>query len=248
MIGNWQSPPKSIHIESKQVHIWRAIMTMTKENAAHYWNYLSVDERQRAKKFHFKQQQEEYISAKGILRSILSKYISIDPEQLLFSYSYFGKPRLQLADTIKPIYFNVSHSQNCFLYAVSADAEIGVDIEYYKPINFTAIAKDFFSVIEYQQFSMVPEIEIGKLFYTLWTCKEAFIKAISKGLSFPLKEFDIQIENSNAKVISIQNNNELAKSWTLETFNPCLNYFAAFAIKHQVENVCHWLWDEQPNK
>ena len=72
---------------------------------------------------------------------------------------------------------------------------LGIDIEFLRDdVEYLKIAQRFFSDQEYQYFKDCPQHEIKTLFFTLWTAKEAFIKALGTGLAISLQSFDIVLD------------------------------------------------------
>ena len=113
------------------------------------------------------------------LKSIgLVQYILKD-----LKFSKFEKPYFD--DSID---FNISHSGEFVICAISLEGKIGVDIEEIKPILFTEL-KMFFSPKECNEIKRSADSTIS--FYRYWTQKEAFLKAIGMGLNIPINEAEI---------------------------------------------------------
>lgn len=81
-------------------------------------------------------------------------------------------------------------------------------------------------------------------FFRIWTCKEAFIKAVGKGLSFPLKEFDIDITQDQLRLVGIRHTNESTDvvvenslKWSLIPIAAPNNYVATLAIRENVTTI-----------
>jgi 4'-phosphopantetheinyl transferase len=87
---------------------------------------LSEEERRRGQRFRFPILQRRFAAGRGALRTILGKYLSVDPGRLVFSYNPHGKP--SLPDSATDIQFNVSHSHDLMVAAMCRNT-IGVDIE-----------------------------------------------------------------------------------------------------------------------
>lgn len=111
--------------------------------------------------------------------------------QLHYDYNLQGKPFLKGI----PLYFSLSHSGNYVLCGVS-EAEIGVDIQEERIVDFRKISQRFFTeeerrILEACSENCDSEGEVGKregeeaprkLFYRLWTQKEAYGKLTGGGL------------------------------------------------------------------
>jgi 4'-phosphopantetheinyl transferase len=229
----WCEPPSTLPpLKSHVVHIWRA-------NLDHYSkpSVLSPDETARAERFKFDVHRNRFIAARTILRRLLSQYLNHAPDSLQFEYTSYGKPYLPHSS----IFFNLSHANEWALYAISLEEKTGVDIEHVKPDrDMENIAARFFSNTENQWLKKIPEDKKQEAFFRIWTCKEAFIKAIGEGLSFPLKDFDVAIVDHSARIVSINQNEKEAALWSCVALDPVENYTAALAIRSPVEQLVLW--------
>ena len=141
---------------------------------------LSVQEQEKAARFKFLRDRNSYIVTHALLRIILGNHLGSEPAEIEFISNDFGKP--SLAGKCKKIHFNLSHSSECSVLAFSIKSEIGVDIEKIDPgFDFDLIAKAHFSETE-NSFIDAERDESRKRFYTVWTRKEALLKAIGTGI------------------------------------------------------------------
>jgi 4'-phosphopantetheinyl transferase len=180
------------------------------EDEIHIWNYdlgkiiplknqlekiLSVDELVRANKFHFEIDRERFICSRGLLRILSGVYTGISPNEINFTVNDYGKPLLSKIHNKPGFHFNLSHSKQFMAVGFVKDALIGVDVELVKPLkDHLEIAKRFFSNSEIEQLNSFPTDKILDGFYSCWTAKESVIKLSGEGLSYPLKDFDVQIK------------------------------------------------------
>lgn len=149
---------------------------------------LSAEERDRAARFHFDKHRRYFTAARGILRELLGTYLGKPPSAIEFSYNPYGKP------AVEGIYFNLSHSDNRALYAVSRAREVGVDIERINP-SFAdeQIPEQYFSPAEVKVLRALPKERQIEAFFNCWTRKEAYVKARGLGLSLDLQSFDVTL-------------------------------------------------------
>lgn len=198
MKNSWQTwfiPPK---INSNEIHIWRSNLFVNEDLLASYLKTLSNNEISRANSFYFKKDKISFIAARGILRDIISRYTKLKPKDIQFVYSKFGKPYLTTAQNNQKLYFNVAHSNDYGIYAFTKNVDIGVDIELYQNIsNLAEVAECIFSNSEYKKLRNLTYNKKHDYFYTLWTAKESFVKALGLGLSYDLQ----QIRKNYPKVI-----------------------------------------------
>jgi 4'-phosphopantetheinyl transferase len=240
----WNNPPQTLTLSSNDIHIWRANLDLNIEQIEMFYQTLSADEKIRAERFHFNRHRNFFIAARGILRAILSRYADIEPHQLRFNYGTRGKPTIAESCGVENLEFNVSHSEEIALYGITSASEIGIDIEKVRSLaDAEQIAKRFFSHQEFTWLNQLPVSQKEAAFFSLWTCKEAYLKAIGEGLAFGLDQFQISFDSKNSpEIISIQGNQQVGIPWVLQQLNPVLGYVGSVAVK--VDNPCfsYWQW------
>jgi len=155
---------------------------------------LSDDEQARAARFKVEHAHRSFIVSRGILRTILGEILDCAPETIEFGQGPHGKPFLAGAHAESPISFNVSHSGDLFLYAVSRSrATLGVDVERKKEEReFEKLAQRFFAPAEARQLlEEASRDDRLHSFYRCWTRKEAYLKARGTGLTTKLDTFEV---------------------------------------------------------
>jgi 4'-phosphopantetheinyl transferase len=232
-------------LDKKEVHIWHASLEADHTSIDLYRNMLSVDERERAAKFCFEKDRNHFIVARGILRNILSKYLDIKPSELLFKYNEYGKPELVNNRCGEEVYFNLSHSHGLALFAISHYPEIGIDIEYMRADTIKEpIAEHFFSKRESTLLRALPLDLQTEAFFNCWTRKEAYIKAIGKGLSISLDQFEVTLlPGEPAALLSDNQHPQEVCKWTLYNLSPAMCYIGALAVKAIDLSIKHWHWN-----
>jgi 4'-phosphopantetheinyl transferase len=151
---------------------------------------LDAQEQQRARRFHNALHRRRFVAGRVLLRSLLAECLKTEPSQVRLRYGQHGKP--ELVDS--SLRFNVSHSENTAVYAIGENVRLGIDVEILRPVpDAEALAKRYFSLAEQRDFALCPAEKKSMAFLTLWTRKEAYIKAIGEGLSHPLDAFDITL-------------------------------------------------------
>jgi 4'-phosphopantetheinyl transferase len=204
-----------------------------------FWNIseklfknLSADEIKRAKRFHFENDKKHFIIGRGILRSLLGKFLNTEPSSIAFSYAKNGKPSIVIpADN--NLFFNISHSHNRIVLALSYAADLGIDIEFRKELlDIDRLAKNYFSMNENKIFSRLTEQEKSGAFFDCWTRKEAFVKAVGGGLTIPFNSFDVSVESCKSpKLLRVGGNYTTVEEWQLFNLQMAKGYSGALAIK-----------------
>lgn len=224
-------------IENNSVHLWRASLIDLIPHEEKYLKLLNEDELQRAHRFHFQQHRQRFAIARGILREILSLYTDIKPKDIIFHYGPRGKPYLSHHSKLQ---FNVSHSEDAAVYALTINAEIGVDIQKIENKFQDGVAKRFFSDSEYEALQKLPDQDRPTAFYRIWAGKEALIKAVGEGLYVSLGDFSVSLnEKSQWILISHEQHSD---RYYLENFDAYTDYCSAFATAQKIEKICYWEW------
>jgi 4'-phosphopantetheinyl transferase len=225
--------PEIFDLCTNEVHIWRANLDSFSPQAKNFEKILSADELERANHFYFQKDQNRFRWGRALLRIILGSYLHQEPTQITLDYNPFGKPLLAKFPEGKSLHFNLSHSQGIALYAVTQGKEIGIDIEQLRP-DFPSkkIAERFFTAQESDRLSEVPSEKKSEFFFSLWTCKEAYLKAKGMGLHLPLDQFEVNsIFGELTQRLIIANNPQEANRWSIRQFTPTPGYIAAVAVE-----------------
>lgn len=155
---------------------------------------LSAEEVARADKFYFPRDQKRYIAGRGMLRKLLGQYLDKSPASIELTYTPYGKPFLK-QDALK---FNLSHASGMVSYAFCHDQEVGIDIEWqYREVDINILVERFFSPAEIFAIRQLQGAARKALFFRFWTRKEAFLKAMGMGVSFPLEQVTVSTQSGN---------------------------------------------------
>ena len=197
--------------QPKGVDIWLLdFSTLTKKQIANLSNFLSPEELTRAQTF--KHKQHDFVATRALVRKVLTHYTGIPSASLEFARREQGKPYLANS----PIYFNLSHSGNFAVLAVTTLGEIGIDIETIRPRNFLAIAERYYHADEFKQLLATPEAEREPLFFKIWTLKEAFFKATGGGISTGLDKVVFSFRNSTITATFCESLNLPNNKWQFQ--------------------------------
>jgi 4'-phosphopantetheinyl transferase len=222
----WQPAPADLTLLSDEIHVWRIDLDQAKPQLQNLAATLSSDETARAERFYFEEHRQRFIAGRGIVRMILGRYLGIKPSQLEFNYQQRGKPVLADRFVDSGLAFNLSHSQGLGLCAVSCTRQIGVDLEYIRPMSdLEALAKRFFLPREYEMLRSQSPNQQQEVFFRYWTCKEAYLKATGDGLS-QLEQIEVSLTPTEPAKLQI------SEDWSLFELVPANNYVAAVAIEN----------------
>jgi 4'-phosphopantetheinyl transferase len=172
-----------------------------------------------------------FTAARAALREVLATELGTQPAAVAFDYGVHGKPALARPWT-GALAFNLSHSGEIALIALTRRGDVGVDIERHRDMAFQdGLVRRYFSAAENAAYFALPPAEREIRFFDLWTCKEALVKALGQGLSFPLKAFDVTLSGREGHLERLEQASGVDSGWCLTGFVPAEGYSAAVALR-----------------
>lgn len=151
----------------------------------HYLTLLDEGERLRYESLLRSGARRQFLLGRAMLRCALARRMNREPGELRFQRREDGKP--ELVSPAGGWRFNLSHSRHWVVLAVGQADEIGVDVEHHRRRNdIDGIAARFFSAEEYRELAKLPVAERRQRFFELWTLKEAYVKALGRGIATAL--------------------------------------------------------------
>jgi len=216
-----------------EVDIWSIPLDKTDDDFDALRDLLDTTELERYNKLH-PNHQHRYLISHAACRHILGHYTKTPARQIIYSKNDHGKPAL---DHEHPVYFNLSHSHDLALLAISSHSEVGIDVEY---INHKAqwqkIAQRFFTAEEVSFLLNQPEERQEELFFQIWTRKEAYIKAIGTGLKTSLSSFSVISGNTIAPLNSAKSK----ATWYLQDLNLSTLYKTAMVQATPIKKIRYY--------
>ncbi|MCY4104119.1 MAG: 4'-phosphopantetheinyl transferase superfamily protein [bacterium] len=153
---------------------------------------LDEAERSRRDRFQHTQARRRFVLCRAALRSLLCAQLGCPNDSLSFGIAEGGKPFAIVDGRPVPVGFNVSHSGRHGLIALAAAGRVGVDVEEYAPRrDLGRLIAAVFGPDEQADLAAVSGGDRVRLFFRLWTLKEAAAKALGTGLSFDVSRFEI---------------------------------------------------------
>jgi 4'-phosphopantetheinyl transferase len=135
------------------------------------------------------------VIARAALRHLLGGYLDLEPARIEFALGANQKPVLSGPHAASGLQFNVSHSGEMALIAIAKNCDVGVDIEQVRAVgHLEDIAKKFFHPTETEAIFAMPAQTRHPAFLRCWTAKEAVLKALGKGITGSLSDFEISID------------------------------------------------------
>lgn len=178
---------------------------------------LSDDEQARAARFLSEPVRDRFIAARGMLRAILSLYLGVEPHRPTFLYGPLGKPVFHHESGESFLEFNLAHSADRALLAVSRLHPLGVDLEQIRPMtDLDRMVARCFSPREQAAFARLSDPDRLPAFFLGWTRKEAYLKATGEGLSTPLKHVEVSVSpDAPPALLGVQDRPDEPSRWSL---------------------------------
>lgn len=179
---------------SIEVHFCR--LDVSSQEEAELVGLLDAEELARADRFRFPRDRRRFTVRRGRARQWLARTIGGAPKRLAWATTIHGKPYLKGGP-----YFSLSHSNEMMMLAIG-ETELGCDIETIDGgIDWPPLARTFFSADEVSALDELEGQAAVGAFFACWTRKEAFVKAIGRGLSYPFDGFSVSVD-ANAAILS----------------------------------------------
>lgn len=240
----WLAPPGILTLAENEVHVWLTSLEQPEAVMLQLQQTLSPDEQLRAGKFRFDRDRRRFVIARGVLRTLLGRYLQIPPAHLQFAYGEHGKPWLDVPVVGKPLHFNLSHSHEQALFAFSFVGEVGVDLEYMRTgVQVEETARVSFSPREQALLLALPSKERRQAFFTCWTRKEAYIKGRGTGFSLEPHLFDVAfLPGEPAALLASREDPHEPARWSLQALEPGDNYAGALSVEGHSWSLCCFRW------
>ncbi len=234
LLSPWNPPADRLVLAPGNVHLWRVPLDRPLRSGEGNGDplsssCLSADEMGRAARLRVPAKAREFTLCRTRLRQILGRYLGLAPGELLFSCNPHGKPALSASHAGGP-QFNLAHSGAWMLLAIVAGEPVGIDLERLNAdFDFVPIARRYFSPAEQEQLQQSCPRRCRRIFYRLWTRKEAYLKGRGAGFA----------QNAG---------NGVRNGWDTRNVFLGRDYVAAVSLRHPGNRVVlRYEWDGSPN-
>lgn len=181
-----------------EVHVWVHTTDAGDPFEALANGMLSKDETDRSLKYHFERDRKVYLSGHVLIRKVLSHYTGLSPADIDLTPVVNAKPKITNAPF--PIHFNISHCGSKILVAVGFDSDVGVDVEEINDdFDMEGFAENNYHANEIKVMTGLNGQRQVEYFYTVWTCKESWLKLTGEGNNERLRELDFSGQAESPK-------------------------------------------------
>ena len=233
--NQWISGAEWTCLPKEEIDIWKFSLELQKDDQ----KILSDDELKRFDQETSTTKTDKRLAGRAHLRRILSRYTQTDPSEISFSYENNRKPVLANHPNLS---FNLSHSGNIGLIAVTHSRRIGIDLEYLEAERpFSEIAERFLSKSENDFINEHPEEERPQAFYQVWTLNEAYLKALGTGFSVSSNDFSVIPNGPKGQLLNkTMLLEDTPGTWIFETLEIGPAYKGAICFERPQGNIRYW--------
>ena len=223
-----------MRILSHQAHVWFVQPESIRDTAVLQYarEVLDTGERKQLERFIRREDAHRYLVSHLLVRRTLSKYLDIAPSEWVFTRAAHGRPEIANPN-LPALRFNLTHTHGLSACIVTLSADCGVDAEFINANRHsTGIAGRMFSQTEVDRLQQLEGRDQVDYFFTLWTLREAYVKARGLGISFPMRKLTFTVENDRS--IRVSFHPELAdrsEDWQFQLLRPTPQHITAVAIR-----------------
>lgn len=209
---------------------WLAVEDIAADQWVRLEALLDEAEVARSKRFAFERDRQTYIAAHALGRALLSSWAGGPPQAWRFAVGDHGKPEVVVPEGAARLRLNLSHTRGLAAAVLAEEHDVGVDVEWLDRKSPTMdLAQRFFAAAECAQLEAVPEGAFGETFLAFWTLKEAYVKAIGKGLAQPLDSFAFTLEPLSIRFDRVADE---PAHWLFHRLRPTPAHLLALALRH----------------
>ena len=218
-------------LDARQVHVWISRTNLPRTAVEGLKRTLSAEELERAKLLRFEERRNQFLVSRGLLRIILARYAERPANELVFSLEPGGKPRLADGGEPSRLQFNLGHSGTICVIAITRLEMVGVDVEEARSdIDMDAVARRILTGREWAEFNRLNAVKRPSWFYSVWSKKEAFVKAMGVGMAMPFQEVETAgFWQSRSGSPFLRRDGFDPPTWWSESFVPAAGYVGAVA-------------------
>ncbi len=210
--------------------VWVITLPASKTLVQTGLQWLDPDEHARLRRMPSESNRDRFVACRTVLRYCLAPHLNCSEANVRFTYGASGKPEIPGCSRS----FNISHSGDYGLVAISLAPAVGVDIEHVNARrNLAALTRHVFHPNEIVAFDRVEPKLRGKFFYDLWVRKEAVTKWLGDSI-FRVKDINVLDTMSSPRVITV---NGRGSAWVMPV-KVSSQYASAVAIDTFIDSPC----------
>lgn len=220
-----------IQLTSAEIHVWLTFYEAISDEqlVVSYRELLNAKEKEEESRFCFARDRYRYLATRALVRTVLSRYASVDPKDLVFSTNAYGRPHIvNTQATDGGLSFSVSHTQGLIVLGVSKGRSLGVDVENFAiPGISIDIANHYFHAEEVAALHEVPHQQQRYRLFEYWTLKESYIKARGQGFTLPLDTFSFHLADDRVHLMVDPELGDDSSRWQFWQLGPSSEHLLA---------------------
>lgn len=230
-------------LNSDEIHVWHVGLAQPGLSEQTLRTLLSAEEQETADRFRFAADRRRFIIRRAVRRSLLARYLDRPAQGVSFCSGRHGKPGLDPTIDLADLRFNCSHSRDHALLALTRGREIGIDVAWHDPaLSPQELLPTVFSPHEQLALAQQPPALQAQAFFNAWTRKEAYVKAIGLGLSFPLDRFSVSLSPDHPALLEVTTDPREVSRWTLAQLEVGPDYSATVAYEAPTVPIRQFTW------
>lgn len=175
--------------DPSEIHIWHLPLAGPRKELEAACHCLDDAECRRASQYRHAMARAAFIQTRCCLRQLLGHYLKQAPSKIRFMAGPYGKPCLDGLAPESGLVFNVSHTTGQAILGFAVDTALGLDLEVVNPHrNLAALARFCLAPGELEHWQATAPAQQPCEFMRLWVCKEAFVKAVGRGIALGVSE------------------------------------------------------------
>lgn len=217
-----------------EAHVWWVCPESVSDPAvlARYAAALSPDETARYQRFRFAKDRHQFLVSHALVRQVLSLYADIPPAAWQFVANPQGRPEIAASLIGLPLRFNLTHTAGLAACVVSLETDCGIDAEMLSlPANPSGIALKMFAANEQRDLASLQGAAYLSRFFSYWTLREAYCKAIGLGLSAEMDTFAFEVAEPAPIRIRFSAGYEDAGHWQFTLLHLTPQHMVAVALR-----------------
>ena len=219
-------PEPRDHLDSAIV-VWMAQVSQAHDSLPFLEPFLYLNDKQRAARFRFPEDRARFVLGRGLLRQCLGRYLGQIAATIKLAYTALGRPIFPQDQTIQ---FSMTHTHDLVAIAVTARAQVGIDLEYMQsPADLSELAGRILSAEDFRIFQTLSSVEKIPAFYRAWTRKEAYLKARGEGISEGLQQVSVAFGPEESAFVIDTRDESAAQKWRLHPLPAPVNYLGSIA-------------------
>jgi 4'-phosphopantetheinyl transferase len=217
----------------QEVHVWHLCVDQLADPdlLTELASLLTPEELARQYRYAHERDRRQFFLARVLARTVLGSYLKRPCTSLRFTTTPYGKPLLLETDGQAAVRFNLTHSHGVIACAVSPTHEVGIDVEdERRNLAYLELADRYFARPESAHLRGLEGEEQRAAFFAIWTLKEAFVKAIGQGLTYPLDIFAFELERDRLRAFR-RLTDDVPRDWHFYQFHLGPTHRGAVAVQ-----------------